>query len=264
MMKTYQHEFIDFAIGAGVLRFGEFTLKSGRTSPYFFNAGLFNTGEHLARLGRFYARAIAESDIAFDVLFGPAYKGIPLAAAASIALADHHDRNVPWCFNRKEAKDHGEGGNLVGAGLEGNILVIDDVITAGTAIRESVDIIGAAGSSRRYRKSRQATASQLPALSSWLTCWTTCGNSPVRTRRWPGSRPTARPTEYSGKRRSRRHTQAFQHLQMAGQGPAVGRIAVVGNVEFQGCSSQDLVNHRVVHMTNQRKQVMLHLEIQAA
>jgi len=145
MMKTYQHEFIDFAIGAGVLRFGEFTLKSGRTSPYFFNAGLFNTGEHLARLGRFYARAIAESDIAFDVLFGPAYKGIPLAAAASIALADHHDRNVPWCFNRKEAKDHGEGGNLVGAGLEGNILVIDDVITAGTAIRESVDIIRAAG-----------------------------------------------------------------------------------------------------------------------
>jgi orotate phosphoribosyltransferase len=145
MMKTYQHEFIDFAIGAGVLRFGEFTLKSGRTSPYFFNAGLFNTGEHLARLGRFYAKAIAESDIAFDVLFGPAYKGIPLAAAASIALADHHDRNVPWCFNRKEAKDHGEGGNLVGAGLEGNILVIDDVITAGTAIRESVDIISAAG-----------------------------------------------------------------------------------------------------------------------
>jgi orotate phosphoribosyltransferase len=144
-MKTYQHEFIDFAIGAGVLRFGEFTLKSGRTSPYFFNAGLFNTGEHLARLGRFYARAIFDSGIAFDVLFGPAYKGIPLAAAASIALADHHDRNVPWCFNRKEAKDHGEGGNLVGAGLEGNILVIDDVITAGTAIHESVDIIRSAG-----------------------------------------------------------------------------------------------------------------------
>ena len=144
-MKTYQHEFIDFAIGAGVLRFGEFPLKSGRTSPYFFNAGLFNTGEHLARLGRFYASAIADSGIAFDVLFGPAYKGIPLAAAASIALADHHDRNIPWCFNRKEAKDHGEGGNLVGAGLEGNILVIDDVITAGTAIRESVDIIRAAG-----------------------------------------------------------------------------------------------------------------------
>jgi orotate phosphoribosyltransferase len=145
IMKPYQHEFIDFAIRAGVLRFGEFTLKSGRTSPYFFNAGLFNTGEHLARLGRFYAQAITESDIGFDVLFGPAYKGIPLAAAASIALADHHGRNVPWCFNRKEAKDHGEGGNLVGAGLDGRILVIDDVITAGTAIRESVDIIQAAG-----------------------------------------------------------------------------------------------------------------------
>ena len=145
IMKPYQHEFIDFAISAGVLRFGEFTLKSGRTSPYFFNAGLFNTGEHLARLGRFYAQAITESGIGFDVLFGPAYKGIPLAAAASIALADHHDHNVPWCFNRKEAKDHGEGGNLVGAGLDGRILVIDDVITAGTAIRESVDIIQAAG-----------------------------------------------------------------------------------------------------------------------
>ena len=144
-MKPYQHEFIDFAISAGVLRFGEFTLKSARTSPYFFNAGLFNTGEHLARLGRFYAQAITESGIGFDVLFGPAYKGIPLAAAASIALADHHDHNVPWCFNRKEAKDHGEGGNLVGAGLDGRILVIDDVITAGTAIRESVDIIQAAG-----------------------------------------------------------------------------------------------------------------------
>ena len=144
-MKSYQHEFIDFAISAGVLRFGDFTLKSGRSSPYFFNAGLFNTGEHLARLGRFYAEAISASDIRFDVLFGPAYKGIPLAAAASIALADHHGSNVPWCFNRKEAKDHGEGGNLVGAGLKGRILVIDDVITAGTAIRESVDIIQAAG-----------------------------------------------------------------------------------------------------------------------
>ena len=130
---------------AGVLRFGEFTLKSGRSSPYFFNAGLFNTGEHLARLGRCYAQAISDSQIDFDVLFGPAYKGIPLAAATSIALADHHQRNVPWCFNRKEAKDHGEGGNLVGAGLNGKILVIDDVITAGTAIRESVDIISRAG-----------------------------------------------------------------------------------------------------------------------
>jgi orotate phosphoribosyltransferase len=145
MIKAYQHEFIEFAIEAGVLRFGDFTLKSGRVSPYFFNAGLFNTGEHLARLGRFYAQAIVESGIRFDILFGPAYKGIPLAAAAGIALADHHDRSVPWCFNRKETKDHGEGGNLVGAGLTGRVLIVDDVITAGTAIRESVDIIQAAG-----------------------------------------------------------------------------------------------------------------------
>ncbi len=145
MIKDYQYEFIEFAIEAGVLRFGDFTLKSGRVSPYFFNAGLFSTGRHLARLGRFYAQAIVDSRIRFDVLFGPAYKGIPLAAAAGIALADHHDRNVPWCFNRKEAKDHGEGGNLVGAGLTGRVLIIDDVITAGTAIRESVDIIQGAG-----------------------------------------------------------------------------------------------------------------------
>ena len=144
-MKDYQRDFIDFAIHAGVLRFGEFTLKSGRTSPYFFNAGLFNTGRHLANLGRCYAQAIVDSGIGFDVLFGPAYKGIPLAAAASIALAEHHGLDVPWCFNRKEAKDHGEGGNLVGAALDGRILVIDDVITAGTAIRESVDIIHSAG-----------------------------------------------------------------------------------------------------------------------
>ena len=145
MIKDYQYEFIEFAIEAGVLSFGDFTLKSGRVSPYFFNSGLFNTGRQLARLGRFYAQAIVDSGIQFDVLFGPAYKGIPLAAAAGIALADHHDRNVPWCFNRKEAKDHGEGGNLVGAGLTGGVLIIDDVITAGTAIRESVDIIQAAG-----------------------------------------------------------------------------------------------------------------------
>ena len=143
-MKNYQNDFINFAISAGVLRFGEFTLKSGRISPYFFNAGLFNTGEHLARLGRCYAQAIVDSGSKFDVLFGPAYKGIPLAAATSIALADHHQRNLPWCFNRKEAKDHGEGGNLVGAGLSGDIMVIDDVITAGTAIRESVEIIESA------------------------------------------------------------------------------------------------------------------------
>jgi orotate phosphoribosyltransferase len=145
MIKDYQHQFIEFAIETGVLRFGDFTLKSGRSSPYFFNAGLFNTGRRLARLGRFYAQAIVDSGIRFDVLFGPAYKGIPLAAAAGIALADHHDHDVPWCFNRKEAKDHGEGGNLVGAGLSGRVMIIDDVITAGTAIRESVEIIQAAG-----------------------------------------------------------------------------------------------------------------------
>ena len=144
-MHDYQQAFLEFAIEAGVLRFGEFTLKSGRISPYFFNAGLFNTGRHLARLGRFYAQAIVDSGLEFDVLFGPAYKGIPLAAAASIALADHHDRDLPYCFNRKEAKAHGEGGSLVGAPLHGRVLIVDDVITAGTAIRESVDIIQAAG-----------------------------------------------------------------------------------------------------------------------
>ena len=144
-MQPYKKEFLEFAIQAGVLRFGEFTLKSGRTSPYFFNAGLFNTGQHLARLGRFYAQAIIDSGTRFDVLFGPAYKGIPLAAATSIALADHHNLNLPYCFNRKETKAHGEGGNLVGAPLQGDILIIDDVITAGTAIRESLAIIDKAG-----------------------------------------------------------------------------------------------------------------------
>nr|BFE93005.1 orotate phosphoribosyltransferase [Pseudomonas brassicacearum subsp. brassicacearum] len=124
------------------MRFGEFTLKSGRTSPYFFNAGLFNTGSALAQLGRFYAAAIVESGIPFDVLFGPAYKGIPLAATTAVALAEHHGRDLPWCFNRKEAKAHGEGGSLVGAPLTGDVLIIDDVITAGTAIREVMQIIG--------------------------------------------------------------------------------------------------------------------------
>ncbi len=144
-MEQYKKDFLEFAIQVGVLRFGEFRLKSGRISPYFFNAGLFNSGGQLARLGRFYARAIVESGTEFDVLFGPAYKGIPLAAAASIALADHHALDVPYCFNRKETKDHGEGGNLVGAPLRGRILIIDDVITAGTAIRESLAIIAANG-----------------------------------------------------------------------------------------------------------------------
>ncbi len=142
-MQAYQRDFIRFAIDRGVLRFGEFTLKSGRTSPYFFNAGLFNSGSALAQLGRFYAAAVVESGISFDVLFGPAYKGIPLAAATAVALAEHHDRDLPWCFNRKEAKAHGEGGSLVGAPLAGDVLIIDDVITAGTAIREVMQIISA-------------------------------------------------------------------------------------------------------------------------
>jgi orotate phosphoribosyltransferase len=144
-MQQYKKDFLAFAIDAGVLRFGEFTLKSGRVSPYFFNAGLFNSGGHLARLGRFYAQTIVDSGIQFDVLFGPAYKGIPLAAATGIALADHHNIDVPYCFNRKEIKAHGEGGNTVGAPLEGRILIIDDVITAGTAIRESLTLIDEAG-----------------------------------------------------------------------------------------------------------------------
>ncbi|MUI52558.1 orotate phosphoribosyltransferase [Aliivibrio fischeri] len=144
-MKAYQREFIEFALEKEVLKFGEFTLKSGRKSPYFFNAGLFNTGRDLARLGRFYAAALADSGIEYDVLFGPAYKGIPIATTTAVALADHHNTDKPYCFNRKEAKDHGEGGNLVGSALEGRIMLVDDVITAGTAIRESMEIIQANG-----------------------------------------------------------------------------------------------------------------------
>ena len=143
-MQTYQKEFIEFAIQQGVLRFGEFTLKSGRISPYFFNAGLFNTGSALARLGRFYAAALEDSGIEYDVVFGPAYKGIPLSAALSIALADQYQKDLPYVFNRKEAKTRGEGGNLVGAPLEGRVLIVDDVITAGTAIREVMTMINAA------------------------------------------------------------------------------------------------------------------------
>jgi orotate phosphoribosyltransferase len=137
--------FIDLCLELGVLRFGEFKLKSGRVSPYFFNAGLFNTGRALAQLGRHYADAIQAANPRFDVLFGPAYKGIPLVTAAAVALASHHGRDLPWAFNRKEAKDHGEGGNIVGAPLRGRVLIVDDVITAGTAIREAVDIITATG-----------------------------------------------------------------------------------------------------------------------
>lgn len=145
-MHEFQREFIRFALDREVLRFGEFTLKSGRKSPYFFNAGLFNTGSALSRLGRFYAQAFVHSSVGeVDVIFGPAYKGIPLAAVTAVALADSFDRNMPYCFNRKEAKDHGEGGSLVGAPLEGRVLIIDDVITAGTAVREVMQIIEAAG-----------------------------------------------------------------------------------------------------------------------
>jgi len=144
-METYQREFIELALDADVLRFGEFTLKSGRVSPYFFNAGLFNTGKVLAKLGQYYADTIVDSGIKFDTLFGPAYKGITLASACAIAMAEKHNRNVPYCFNRKEAKEHGEGGNLIGAPLSGKVLIIDDVITAGTAIHESMEIIKANG-----------------------------------------------------------------------------------------------------------------------
>lgn len=143
-MQDYKRDFLKFSIDVGVLRFGDFTLKSGRVSPYFFNSGLFNTGSSLARLGRYYAEAIMASGIEFDMIFGPAYKGIPLAASAAIALSDEHGCDVPYAFNRKEAKSHGEGGSIVGAELNGKVLVIDDVITAGTAIRESVEILDAA------------------------------------------------------------------------------------------------------------------------
>ena len=144
-MHDYQREFIRFAIASDVLRFGSFTLKSGRDSPYFFNAGLFASGAALARLGRYYAAAIVDSGIGFDMLFGPAYKGIPLASATAVALADHHDRDLPYAFNRKEAKDHGEGGVIVGAPLAGRVLIIDDVISAGTSVRASLELIEAAG-----------------------------------------------------------------------------------------------------------------------
>ncbi len=142
-MQSNPQQFINFALDNGVLKFGQYTLKSGRNSPYFFNAGLFNTGRAISQLGKFYARAIVESGISFDVLFGPAYKGIPLACSTAIALAEDHSIDTPWCFNRKEVKDHGEGGQLVGAPLDGRVLVIDDVITAGTAINEAYEIINA-------------------------------------------------------------------------------------------------------------------------
>jgi orotate phosphoribosyltransferase len=145
MIKDYQREFLDFAVACAALRFGQFTLKSGRVSPYFFNTGMFDTGGKLAQLAKFYARAIVESGLAFDMLFGPAYKGIPLAAATAVQLAEHFGRDLPYAFNRKEAKKYGEGGIIVGHALTGRVLIIDDVISAGTSVRESVVLIRQAG-----------------------------------------------------------------------------------------------------------------------
>ncbi len=142
-MENYKQQFIEFALARQVLKFGEFTLKSGRVSPYFFNAGLFNQGADLARLGEFYATALQDAGLQYDMIFGPAYKGIPIATAVSIELFNRFDINKPVCFNRKETKDHGEGGNLIGSPLRGKVLLVDDVITAGTAIRESMQIIQA-------------------------------------------------------------------------------------------------------------------------
>jgi len=144
-MRAYKREFLELSLELGVLRFGEFTLKSGRKSPYFFDAGLFSTGYAAAKLGRYYASAIADSDLEFDMLFGPAYKGIPLAALAASALAEHHDLDVPYAFNRKEAKGHGEGGSIIGTPLAGRVLIVDDVITAGTAVREAQQIVTSEG-----------------------------------------------------------------------------------------------------------------------
>ena len=144
-MKAYKTQFLELALELDVLQFGQFTLKSGRVSPYFFNAGKFNTGYAAAKLGRCYASAVAALDIEFDLLFGPAYKGIPLVVLTAAALAEHHDLDHPFAYNRKESKDHGEGGNTIGAPVAGRVLILDDVITAGTAIREVIEIIRAAG-----------------------------------------------------------------------------------------------------------------------
>ncbi len=144
-MQPFQRDFLELVLRLGVLRFGRFTLKSGRESPYFFNAGLFDTGAAIAGLGRAYADALAASGLDYDLLFGPAYKGIPLVTATAVALAERHGRDAPYAFNRKEAKDHGEGGRIVGRALAGRVLIVDDVITAGTAIRESIDLIRGSG-----------------------------------------------------------------------------------------------------------------------
>ncbi len=157
-MRSYKQDFIELALQVGVLRFGHFKLKSGRNSPYFFNSGLFNTGYSAAKLGRTYAAAVADSGIGFDMLFGPAYKGIPLVALTAAALAEHHGRDLPFCFNRKEVKDHGEGGAIVGAPVAGRVLILDDVITAGTAIRETITLIRQAGGKPGGKAGDQAGA----------------------------------------------------------------------------------------------------------
>ncbi|HUA88859.1 MAG TPA: orotate phosphoribosyltransferase [Steroidobacteraceae bacterium] len=178
-MRQYQLTFIDLALKREALRFGKFTLKSGRESPYFFNAGLFSDGEAAHLLGGCYAAAIVHSGLAFDMLFGPAYKGIPLATGAAIALAADHGRSVPYAYNRKEAKEHGEGGRIVGAPLRGRVLIVDDVITAGTAVRESLDIIRAAGATpvgvalaldRQERGTGELTAVQEVERREGLRC----------------------------------------------------------------------------------------------
>jgi orotate phosphoribosyltransferase len=178
-MQDFQRQFIELALQREALRFGEFTLKSGRRSPYFFNAGLFNDGASIAALGDCYASALVHSGVAFDMLFGPAYKGIPLVTATAIALARQHARNVPWAYNRKEAKDHGEAGTLIGSPLRGRIVIIDDVITAGTAIRESIELIRQAGAApvavslaldRQERGVSERSAVQEMRAQFGLTC----------------------------------------------------------------------------------------------
>src|SRR5215471_19065173 len=178
-MQQYQLTFIDLALRRNALRFGRFTLKSGRESPYIFNAGVFSDGEAAAVLGRCYADAIVASGIRFDMLFGPAYKGIPLATATAVALSVHHGRSVPYAFNRKEPKDHGEGGGLVGAPLAGGVVIVDDVITAGTAVRESLELIRAAGATpvgvalaldRQERGQGELSAVQEVEQSEGLRC----------------------------------------------------------------------------------------------
>ena len=180
-MRDYQRQFLDLALARQALRFGEFTLKSGRVSPYFFNAGLFSDGVSMATLGACYAGALMQSGLQFDLLFGPAYKGIPLVTATAIALAEHHQRNVPWAFNRKEAKDHGESGLVVGSPLAGRVVIVDDVITAGTAIRESIELIRKAGAQplaialaldREERGQAEGSAVQEVAALYGLSCVT--------------------------------------------------------------------------------------------